>query len=326
MANLQNFKDSKDFQWLLGFIEAEGRSYVSKRKYYGEERFHVTWSLLQPLKTTQILYYIKRLFGCGHIRTTNVVGHSPSQLRSWPSNRGSSHARRFIFSNLESPISTYYITNKTHLSCVLLALKRGAPSRDVSQRGGIETLKYYDLEQTLRALTIFEKKGRFNLIEEIGDAAGRWEEEPAGLGSRLSCWLKSPKDGFFEEVFVGLADGGGALLISYKSRAEYAIEGLPHRKTIEPYNNPKKTILSFVIARKAKNLFVLKQLKKKLSGRLGLKFNMKGSIYVWEISNEKALAQIKILFKKHPLRTKKKVEFLKWCKSLGYVLEDRSMN
>nr|QJS34657.1 homing endonuclease [Stichopathes sp. n. NB-2020] len=326
MVHLQNFKDSKDFQWLLGFIEAESSFYVSKRKFYGEERFHVTLSILQPFKKTQILYYIKRLFGCGHIRTTNVGENSQSPLKSWSSNMGSRHDRRFIFSkleSLESPISTYYITNKKYLSCVLFLLKQGASSLNINQKGGINTLKFYDYEKILRALTIYEKKGCLRLIKQMGDALGGLEERPLGSGSRLNYCLKSPKDSSFEEWLTGAADGGGVFTIGAKSRAEYEIKDQSHRKTMASYKNSKKIISSFIITRKIKTLSALAQLKGKPLGYLGLKLNMKGSAHAWEISNKKALAQIKILFKKHSLRTKKKVEFLKWCKPLSCVIEDR---
>nr|QJS34591.1 homing endonuclease [Phanopathes sp. NB-2020] len=317
----QNFKDSKDFQWLLGFIEAESSFYVSKRKFYSEEGFRVTLSIPQPFKKTQILYYIKRLFTFGHIRTTNVVGHSQSQLKLGSSNMGFSYDWRFISSNLESlesPLSTYYITNKKYLSCVLFVLKRGAPAPSIYPKGGMETLKCYDYNNILRALTILKKKERPYLIEKIGDALKRGKERP--LGSCLNYCLKSAKDGFFEEWFVGFSDGEGAFIISSRSRAGYEIKGWSHGG---PYKNFKKIILSFVITRKTKTSSPLEQLKVNLLGSLDLTFNMKGSIYVWEISNKKALAQIKILFKKRSLQTKKKVEFVKWCKSLNYVIEGR---
>lgn len=94
---------------------------------------------------------------------------------------------------------------------------------------------------------------------------------------------------------MGLTDGGGTFIISFKSRAEYIIEARSHRERSQ-IKSKKETILSFALMRK---LFIFGQL------------DLKGSTYIWGVSNKKALVQIVSLFKKHSLRTKRKVEFLK---------------
>nr|QWT29555.1 HEG [Stichopathes sp. SCBUCN-8850] len=348
MINLQKIKDSKYFQWLLGFIEAESRFYISKRKFYGEEKFYVAFSIYQPLKKAQFLYHIKRLFGYGHIKTINVMESSQSQLKLCSSNVASSYDRRFIFSDLElleSSNSTYYITNKNYLTYVLFFLKQSVCSWDMNQKRGQKTFKFYDFEKTLKILTLLKEKRPFHLIEDIEKALKEWKRDFTDLGPRLFFGLKFPKEEFFENWFIGFSGGKGAFIISFKSHAEYEIKNrfywgekatyegfqktlnelvkkLITRPMSEGLKSEKEIILSFVIAQKTKDLLILEQLKNKLSGHLNLKFNIKGSTYIWEVSNEKALVLIKVLFKKYSLRTKK-VEFLKWWKSLNYVIKSQ---
>nr|YP_009159661.1 homing endonuclease [Halcampoides purpureus]AKQ50934.1 homing endonuclease [Halcampoides purpureus] len=98
--------------------------------------------------------------------------------------------------------------------------------------------------------------------------------------------------------FAGLIDGGGVFLVTLK-------------------HNPKaqeKKNVSFSLAISQAEGFVLGPLLEKLGGRI--RKNGKDHTFIWEVKEKKALIRAVRLLKKHPLRTKRRVDFLKWCKAL----------
>nr|YP_009159646.1 homing endonuclease [Antholoba achates]AKQ50919.1 homing endonuclease [Antholoba achates] len=100
---------------------------------------------------------------------------------------------------------------------------------------------------------------------------------------------------------VGLVDGEGVFLVSLK-----------HNPNIQ-----KKKDVSFSIIISQIEETVLKPFFDKLGG--GIRKNEKDGLLIWEIKEKGGLNQAVRLFKKHSLRTKKKVDFLKWCRVLELI-------
>nr|ACX48931.1 putative homing endonuclease [Leiopathes glaberrima] len=266
MINSQNLKNSKGLQWLIGFIEAESAFYVSKRKSYGVEGFYVTFSIYQPLKKAQILYYIKRLFGCGHVRITKVDETESSLRTRWNDSRSILLKPEL----LGSSISTYYITNKKHLSCILSLLERSFCSTDEDLKGGFRTFKSYDFERAFGALTILENKGHLHLTEDMAEALKKWKDKSVFRSTNVvrdlwcssNSWLKFSNDSSFEDWFTGFTDGGGTFIINFKFRAKYEMRWdrfgfnsqikLSSRSMNAGLKSGKEIILSFVIAQRLK--------------------------------------------------------------------------
>nr|QJS34688.1 homing endonuclease [Tylopathes sp. n. NB-2020] len=190
MRDAPTLQNLKDFQWLFGLIEAESSFYVFKRKLYGKERFYVTFSIPQPLNKTQLLHHLKRLFECGHIKTTSVMEDSRSKL--W------SPSVVFRSELIESSISTYNITNRTSLWTkdflgsgrdLFVGLTEGGGTFIISLKSCAAPPKWNSqliLSFVLARTTLFQQlSGRFALIFNMKGSTYIWETSNKALVSLL---------------------------------------------------------------------------------------------------------------------------------------------
>nr|ABH07925.1 homing endonuclease [Cereus pedunculatus] len=107
--------------------------------------------------------------------------------------------------------------------------------------------------------------------------------------------LKCSSDG---ARLAGLVDGEGVFLVSFKHNPKA----------------PKKKNVGFSLIISQVKGVVLEPFFDKLGGRI--RKNDKGDTLKWEIREKEDLIRVVRLFKKYSLWTKKRVDFLKWCKTL----------
>nr|ABH07922.1 homing endonuclease [Anemonia viridis] len=100
---------------------------------------------------------------------------------------------------------------------------------------------------------------------------------------------------------TGLMDGKGAFLVSLKHNP----------------NTPEKKDINFSLAILQAEGFALRPFFDKLGGNI--RKNEKDHTFIWEVREKKALIRAIRLLKKHSLRTKKRVDFLKWCRALELI-------
>lgn len=98
--------------------------------------------------------------------------------------------------------------------------------------------------------------------------------------------------------FAGLVDGGGVFIVSLKHSP----------------NVPKKKNFYFSLVISQNEGIVLKPFIEKLGGQI--RKNEKEGTFKWEIREKRDLIRIVRFLKKYSLRTKKRVDFLKWWKVL----------
>nr|ABH07928.1 homing endonuclease [Calliactis parasitica] len=101
-----------------------------------------------------------------------------------------------------------------------------------------------------------------------------------------------------EARLAGLVDGEGVFIVSLKHNP----------------NSPSKKKVSFSLVISQVEELVLGPFLEKLGG--DLRKNEKEGTFRWEIREKEDLIRAMRLFKKYSLQTKKRVDFLKWCKVL----------